>query len=256
MSKIISPIVFLHLPKTAGQSVRSYLEGNFPRRKLFPGQLDSHLFEYSLLQMQKYEIFSGHFSFSLLSHFCNPFVFTILRDPISRLVSYYLYLRSEISKKAAKGYSLDAVENSIFNLSFDELFSDDTSEAANYCKNLFDNFYMYYFSTRMMLGRSAIVVREDDYFMKEKLTNVALRNIESHINVFSIDSLSVFTSRLELFQDFKKIIELPEKNVATIQNKHDPYETIKKYSKDYGRSQELLHLMCQFDYKIYANFFG
>jgi hypothetical protein len=94
-------LLFLHVPKTAGVSVSTYLKGNYaPGRVLEvspPDYLGSEAAIRRLDPSRKREIglVLGHFSYGLHQTFeqeCR--YFSILRDPFERLVSLYRYTRS------------------------------------------------------------------------------------------------------------------------------------------------------------------
>jgi hypothetical protein len=71
-------IVFLHIPKTAGQSVHHYLISNFDEKSIFPARVNEQAIKYTVEEIKKYKIFSGHFDISLLDVVNQPkFVFTI-----------------------------------------------------------------------------------------------------------------------------------------------------------------------------------
>jgi len=47
----------------------------------------------SITEINRYQVFSGHFDWSLLDCIKGPkYVFTILREPIDRILSFYLAL--------------------------------------------------------------------------------------------------------------------------------------------------------------------
>lgn len=87
-------LLFLHIAKTAGTSVLRYLSDHIPARQIMshgdflhlPGQ---HI---SPETAANYQVISGHFGFSQVSHLaddCN--LVTILRNPVERVLSFYQF---------------------------------------------------------------------------------------------------------------------------------------------------------------------
>lgn len=95
---IHKPIYFLHIPKTAGTSATLFLDQLYSKEQIFPYQRWDHLFNQNsvkkakkLINDPKYKFFRGHFA-------CHPdfvrnkFVFTMLRNPITRTISQYKHI--------------------------------------------------------------------------------------------------------------------------------------------------------------------
>lgn len=86
-------IVFLHILKTAGQSVMQVLEANYDEEdRLFANR--DQIAQMSPDVLQKYKIIYGHNLYNihqLLGQ--KPRYFTFLRDPVERTVSHYAYLK-------------------------------------------------------------------------------------------------------------------------------------------------------------------
>jgi hypothetical protein len=85
---------FLHIPKTAGTTVRAHLERDF-----FPGAVlrvpnNEGVLELRESELQAYSVISGHQFYpfkDLLSHPVR--VVTLLREPIARVLSAYEYIK-------------------------------------------------------------------------------------------------------------------------------------------------------------------
>ena len=150
-------VVFLHIPKTAGQSVHHFLTTNFPKDSIFPARVNSQTLDYTVDEIKKYNIYSGHFNMSLLEIVDQPkFVFTILRKPIDRILSYYFYLRKEarkLSKTELNSPNRQGMK-AIITLSPDEYFCDESLSIRSFIDDHYDNFYMYYFAMKSYHGRS------------------------------------------------------------------------------------------------------
>ena len=87
-------LVFLHTPKTGGTSLHSMLKKNFQQHEIFPDRFDG-LLNSSLHCLLRYKYFSGHFDFLAASSVPgNTKVVTLLREPVSRVLSHYYFYRA------------------------------------------------------------------------------------------------------------------------------------------------------------------
>lgn len=88
-----APLYFLHIPKTAGTSMRSILAEKYGDR-LCPAQMWDDFFRAPELRSTQYDAYSGHFGIDLPKFLgIRMRVFTMLRDPVARTVSHYLQVR-------------------------------------------------------------------------------------------------------------------------------------------------------------------
>lgn len=91
-------IVFLHIPKTAGQTIHTALA-----RAVGPGAVSPirvHTQADTEGQLPPgYRLYSGHLDWDMLESLPDPrFTFTVLRDPLERIASFYFYLRREAAR--------------------------------------------------------------------------------------------------------------------------------------------------------------
>jgi hypothetical protein len=252
------PIVFLHIPKTAGQSIREFLSAAFPQRLLFPGQLDSHLALYSRSELEKYSIFSGHFSWSLFEFLGNDALyFTILREPSARIVSLYRFLRRQA--KAMEPAYLNLPNNiaikAALDLSFDEYIKGENVLTKNFIKSQFDNYYIYYFGTRLQNGRSLIRdnYKEDDYFVTERVLQNAINNIQDSVKIYGLSNLSQIHADLSSEEGYK-YCEIPHVNVAPQEDAESFNDILARISSSLESAIEQIHINCQHDYKLFRFF--
>ena len=88
-------ILFMHIQKTAGSSFLVFFQRFTNNVYVFHDEQNS-------CDLEKACLVSGHFGFSLIKTIKYDHSFTILRDPIERIISLYRFGRSEVS-----GWALD-----------------------------------------------------------------------------------------------------------------------------------------------------
>lgn len=107
-------LFFIHIPKTAGTSVRRALEDAAPQR-LLPVYNDqpNRTLDHAIARAHANSIVFGHFSYGLHTKFdASPVYATVLRTPVDRVVSWYNYVSSRPSNpkyQLTRGSSLEAI---------------------------------------------------------------------------------------------------------------------------------------------------
>jgi hypothetical protein len=89
-----SALIFLHVQKTAGTSIKNMLLEIFPDERIFKGMDTLHL--RSAVDLSRYDIFMGHFNFDSTKYIARDskkFI-TFLREPKARLASLYKFWRA------------------------------------------------------------------------------------------------------------------------------------------------------------------
>ena len=186
-------IIFLHLPKTAGQSVHAALTESFGSEVICPARVNEQLCVMSRTELARYQVFSGHFDWSLLDCLPGPkYVFTILRDPLERILSFYFYLRGKAS--GMEQADLEKPENqglkAALGLSPVEYFLGGPPHLRMFLDDHYDNFYTYYFASRQYQGRRALNgLRTRGLLTDSEILNLALDNMSTIDDVFTINRM-------------------------------------------------------------------
>ena len=91
------PVVFLHIPKTAGSTLYRIIESHYRWETIYTLWQTGTLDEFQQLSpaaLAKIEMLRGHFAFGLQQQLPETAVyFTILREPVDRVISYYHFIR-------------------------------------------------------------------------------------------------------------------------------------------------------------------
>lgn len=99
MVEIVKRLVFLHIPKTAGQTVHFEFERVFGKSAISPIRVHTQSPETSFKEAANYQVFSGHIDWHDIETVPSPKVtMSVLRDPRERIASFFLYLREKGSK--------------------------------------------------------------------------------------------------------------------------------------------------------------
>lgn len=168
------PVVFLHVPKTGGQTIHHAIASTFPPEERSPLRLMSQVGAAGPLPSQ-YRFHSGHLNWSRLDEVRgNPFVFTVLRDPRERLGSFYFYMRAEQERRAQEaGPEAVAPQHRGLLGPVDAFFFPKDEEARLRLRRNWENVITNYFAFRslrrplraMDMGRSDMFQRAQDNAM-------------------------------------------------------------------------------------------
>ena len=155
MDLTASPLVFLHIPKTAGQTVHNSLSRAVRAHRVSPIRVHTQAQTPQDQFPSGYSLYSGHLDWSAICHLpAARFVFTVLRDPAERIASFYFYLQREAAD--LDKISLNAPHNiglqRALDWSPDDYFFGGDDTWQTFVRSHYDNFYCTYFATRRMLG--------------------------------------------------------------------------------------------------------
>ena len=84
-------LVFLHIPKAAGTSLREVIARQYPRNVQLTTERPIVLSEE---QRRSVRVLIGHVAYDACAQVAAPVdVITMLRDPVQRIISLYYYIR-------------------------------------------------------------------------------------------------------------------------------------------------------------------
>jgi hypothetical protein len=90
-------IIFLHIPKTAGTTLHRIIERHYPRDRIYTFWQDGSPEDFENLshaRRSEFYMLRGHVGFGVHELLPGPSTyFTVLREPIDRVVSYYYFVR-------------------------------------------------------------------------------------------------------------------------------------------------------------------
>jgi hypothetical protein len=98
-------IIFIHIPKTAGRTLRTVIRGQYRRQQICiasqtPGDPFRDYLSLPAEQQAQIRIVQGHFPYGLHEHIDRQAVYaTMLREPIARVISYYRFVRDHPEHK-------------------------------------------------------------------------------------------------------------------------------------------------------------
>ncbi|MGB7317750.1 MAG: sulfotransferase family 2 domain-containing protein [Planktotalea sp.] len=194
------PIVFLHIPKTAGQTVHNELARAVGARDVSPIRVHTQAASAEDQFPAGYSLYSGHVDWTALDQIPRPrFVFSILRDPRERIASFYFYLLKEA--KALDRGALAAPQNSgkriILESSADDYFFGGDAAWQAFIQDHYDNFYCRYFGTRRIRAGQGFGEMPE----RRKLRG-ALRNMSKIDWVYSLENLTALEDDLKALYSF------------------------------------------------------
>jgi len=159
------------------------------------------LYGMSISELDNYKLISGHLDWSLLDCISqNAFIFTVLRQPVDRILSFYFYLRKKASEMDAASLELpsNAGMKAALKMPCDEYFASGPSKLRKFIDDHYDNFYMYYFAGRTYDARGKLHSTEEfstkgyDWCLQNAISNLSKLN-----GVYDVSQLDALQKDIE-----------------------------------------------------------
>ncbi len=217
-------IIFLHIPKTAGQSVHTALVHAFGEKVVCPARVNNQLLRMSINELNRYQVFSGHLDWSLLD--ClkgEKYVFTVLRKPMDRILSFYFFLRDQGESLPVEKRNRPEHQGlkAAIELSPRDYFMGGAPHFRRFIDDHFDNFYTYYFAGRRYSSRSEMVgLINRGELSHQQVLQMAKDNLSLLDKVFTVDNMGEVFSAIrtisgkEIMSDEKYLVNANNKVAA------------------------------------------
>lgn len=207
----MQPIVFLHIPKTAGQTIHHALAARVGLARTSPVRVRDQAVDGRQMP-PGYLLHSGHIDWTELELIGgHPFVFTVLRDPAERIGSFYFYMLNkarvaswdELRGPGAIGLRM------IRAVSADAYFLGGDLAWQRFVRNIYFNFYCSYLATRKFGGRAELEGLASGEIVARALTGS--RRLD---RIYSSDALEVLEADIATRYGWKIRVAGNFKNVG------------------------------------------
>ena len=176
-AETMRPVVFLHIPKTAGQTIHNALVAAVGG-PAHVSPIRTHTQADTSDQFPPgFRLYSGHLDWVALESVSpNPFVFTVLRDPRERIASFYFYLEAEARglSPAALARPENAGKRRLLEVSADDYFFGGDPAWQGFVRDHYENFYCTYFATRRMRGSREVAGQPPAAVIEAALRGIGL----------------------------------------------------------------------------------
>jgi hypothetical protein len=182
----VPQVVFLHIPKTAGQSIVQELQRVFGSSNMSPVRTHTQAKNDAQLPAG-YRVYAGHIDWVDLEDLDDDrFSFSVLRNPRERIASFYFYLKREAEKLSTKqlGLNENTGKRNILAMSADDYFFGGEQPWQIFIHDHYDNFYTTYFATRRIRGWRLV----KDLAPDELITR-AIERVQSVSGVYGMGEL-------------------------------------------------------------------
>lgn len=147
--------VFLHIPKTAGQTVHRQIATAIGRHLVSPVRVHAQVATLEAQFPPGYALYSGHLDWTSLEGLPRDrFVFTVLRDPRERIASFYFFLLAEAARLSPEELATPQRTGMrmIATRTADDYFFGGDGKWQRFVLDHYDNFQMSYLATRKVRG--------------------------------------------------------------------------------------------------------
>mgnify|MGYP000241013570 CR=1 FL=1 len=139
-------------------------------------------------ELLSYSVYSGHFDWDFFDFLSaeDTFFFTVLRQPLDRILSFYFFLRQKaqtLSSEQLKEPGFAGM-NAALTLSPDDYFADPDLNIRAFIDDHYDNFYMHYFAGRNYQGYSRF---KADLVQRKTVLELAQNNIKKMSAIYTIN---------------------------------------------------------------------
>jgi hypothetical protein len=197
-------VVFIHLQKTGGTSLREIIGKQFLPERRCP-IFEDKLHVLTLAELGRYDFFAGHYDMSCLGFIPRDVIdtFAMFREPRARLISFYRFLRSHPAVDEFAGDQLIPLAHALTAEQFYE-----RSELRRY--SAINNHYLF------ALGRSFSWFDQNRESLSKKMLSSVL--LDAKLQVHALTALGI----TEQFRESVDLISgsLALKSVESIESLH------------------------------------
>ena len=178
-------VAFVHIPKTAGQAIHHQLARVIGKDNVSPIRVHSEVPKGETNLPPGYLLHSGHIDWADLETLPEDrFTFTVLRDPLERIASFYFYLLKEAKTLSAAELATpqQTGKRVILSETADDYFFDGDARWQAFVQDHYDNFYCNYLATGLMRGRRKVAKLTPEARIEKALQGAARLNRVYHID--------------------------------------------------------------------------
>jgi hypothetical protein len=208
-------IYFMHVPKTAGTAFNAIFRTAVPSDRYFQ-HMESNGKRFAEIKQDGMPFYaSGHFTYLATKDLIkrsDVFSLTILRNPVSQLVSHLKWVKAygrpeSEARRALIPDDISQLSVELWNTSLNDVDSLKRLFERPIARRLFDNLQVRY------------MTNTDDKPVSREKTNQAIDNFKDFDFIFTLDDIDVAVRYLK--ERFPNISDMKEENKALIEEKVD-----------------------------------